>query len=131
MNIQAFWQDIISQSREKLPAYFREDAVIRWHCSNEQFTVGEYIRANCDYPGSWLGEIERFEETGNTVILAGRVFPADRSSSFHVVSFIRLTGGKIREMDEYWADDGEAPAWRRQMKIGRPIREKNSGEQAP
>ena len=131
MNIQAFWQDIISQSREKLPAYFREDAVIRWHCSNEQFTVGEYIRANCDYPGSWLGEIERIEETGNTVILAGRVFPADRSSSFHVVSFIRLTGGKIREMDEYWADDGEAPAWRRQMKIGRPIREKNSGEQAP
>lgn len=131
MNIQAFWQDIISQSREKLPAYFREDAVIRWHCSNEQFTVGEYIRANCDYPGSWLGEIERVEESGDTVILAGRVFPADRSSSFHVVSFIRLTGGKIREMDEYWADDGEAPEWRRQMKIGRPIREKNSGEQAP
>lgn len=131
MNIQAFWQDIISQSREKLPAYFREDAVIRWHCSNEQFTVGEYIRANCDYPGSWLGEIERVEENGDTVILAGRVFPADRSSSFHVVSFIRLTGGKICEMDEYWADDGEAPAWRQEMKIGRPIREKNSGEHVP
>ena len=131
MNIQAFWQDIISQSREKLPAYFREDAVIRWHCSNEQFTVGEYIRANCDYPGSWLGEIERIEEDGDTVILAGHVFPVDRSSSFHVVSFIRLSDGKIREMDEYWADDGEAPEWRRQMKIGRPIREKNSGEQAP
>lgn len=131
MNIQAFWQDIISQNREKLLAYFREDAVIRWHCSNEQFTVEEYVRANCDYPGSWLGEIERIEETGNTVILAGRVFPADRSSSFHVVSFIRLTGGKIREMDEYWADDGEAPAWRQEMKIGRPILEKGTGEPTP
>ena len=131
MNIQAFWQDIISQSREKLPAYFREDAVIRWHCSNEQFTVEEYVRVNCDYPSDWLGEIERVEENGDTVILAGHVFPVDRSSSFHVVSFIRLSGGKIREMDEYWADDGEAPEWRRQMKIGRPIREKNSGEQAP
>ena len=131
MNIQAFWQDIISQNREKLPAYFHENAVIRWHCSNEQFTVKEYVRVNCDYPSDWLGEIERVEENGDTVILAGRVFPVDRSSSFHVVSFIKLTGGKIREMDEYWADDGEAPEWRRQMKIGRPIREKNSGEQAP
>lgn len=123
--------DIISQNREKLPAYFHESAVIRWHCSNEQFTVKEYVRVNCDYPSDWLGEIERVEENGDTVILAGRVFPVDRSSSFHVVSFIRLSGGKIREMDEYWADDGEAPEWRRQMKIGRPIREKNSGEQAP
>ena len=122
MNIQAFWQDIISQNREKLPAYFHENTVIRWHCSNEQFTVKEYVRVNCDYPSDWLGEIERVEENGDTVILAGRVFPVDRSSSFHVVSFIRLSGGKIREMDEYWADDGEAPEWRRQMKIGRPIR---------
>ena len=39
MNIQAFWQDIISQNREKLPDYFHENAVIRWHCSNEQCTV--------------------------------------------------------------------------------------------
>ena len=128
MDYKAFWQDVLSQDRDNLPSWFREDAVIRWHCSNEQFTVAEYIRVNCDYPNDWSGEIERVEETGNTVILAGRVYPVDRSMSFHVVSFLRIDGDKIAEMDEYWADDGEAPAWRREMKIGKPIRKTDPGE---
>ena len=128
MDYKAFWQDVLSQDRDNLPSWFREDAVIRWHCSNEQFTVAEYIRVNCDYPNDWSGEIERVEETGNTVILAGRVYPVDRSMSFHVVSFLRIDGDKIAEMDEYWADDGEAPAWRKEMKIGKPIRKTDPGE---
>ena len=94
MDLNAFWRDVLSQDRERLPAWFCEDAVIRWHCTNEQFSVP----------------------------LAGHVWPEDRSASFHVVSFIRMENGRIRELDEYWADDGEAPSWRREMKIGRPIR---------
>ena len=121
MDLKSFWQDVISQDRENLPSWFCEDAVIRWHCTGEQFTVAEYVRADCEYPGSWTGEIERVEECGDTVILAGRVSPADKIASFHVVSFLRLRDGKIAEMDEYWADDGEPPAWRRKMKIGKPL----------
>ena len=128
MDYKAFWLDVLSQNRERLPSWFREDAVIRWHCSNEQFTVAEYVRVNCDYPNDWNGEIERVEKTGNTVILAGRVYPVDRSMSFHVVSFLRIENGKIVEMDEYWADDGDAPDWRREMKIGKPIRNADPGE---
>ena len=45
----------------------------------------------------------------------------DRSASVHVTSFIKLKDDKIAAMDEYWADDGEAPAWRQEMKIGRKI----------
>ena len=129
MDYKAFWQDVLSQNREHLSSWFRDDAVIRWHCSNEQFTVEEYVRVNCDYPNDWSGELERFEETGNTVILAGRVYPVDRSMSFHVVSFLRIENEKITEMDEYWADDGEAPDWRREMKIGKPIRQAAPGKQ--
>ena len=128
MDYKAFWLDVLSQNRERLPSWFSEDAVIRWHCSNEQFTVAEYVRVNCDYPNDWTGKIERVEESGNTVILAGRVYPLDRSMSFHVVSFLRIENGKIVEMDEYWADDGEAPDWRREMKIGKPIRNADPGE---
>ena len=128
MDYKAFWLDVLSQNRERLPSWFREDAVIRWHCSNEQFTVMEYVRVNCDYPNDWTGEIERVEESGNTVVLAGRVYPLDRSMSFHVVSFLRIENGKIVEMDEYWADDGDAPDWRREMKIGKPIRNADPGE---
>ena len=51
-----------------------------------------------------------------------RVFPKNRSASFHTVSFLRLKEGRIAEMDEYWADDGEAPEWRRKMRIGKPVR---------
>lgn len=117
------WHAVLSQDREMLPTFFRDDAVIRWHCSNERFTVAEYIRANCEYPGSWRGDIERIEMAGSTVVLAGRVYPVDESASYHVVSFIRTEQGLISELDEYWADDGEAPAWRRHMGIGRPVRE--------
>ena len=122
MDINAFWHDVLSKKREALHFYFCEDAIIRWHCSNERFTVAEYIRANCDYPGEWDGEIERIEESENTIILVGRVFPTNQTASFHVVSFIKVRNNKISEMDEYWADDGDAPAWRREMKIGKPIR---------
>lgn len=112
----------MAKDRQALPHYFCKDAAVRWHCTNERFTVSEYIQANCEYPGSWSGEIERVEEAANSIILAGHVFPEDRSASFHVVSFIKLRNGKICELDEYWADDGEAPAWRKEMKIGTAIR---------
>ena len=122
MDIRAFWNDILKQDRDALPGYFHPNAVIRWHCTNEQFSVAEYVRANCEYPGKWDGEMERIEEIGGTTILAGRVFSEEEGVSFHVVSFIKLTDGKISEMDEYWGDDGAAPSWRREMKIGKPIR---------
>lgn len=122
MDIQAFWQAVISQDREALADYFCRGATIRRHCSNEQFTAEENIRANCDYPGRWCGEIERLEQFGDCAVLAGRVFPAEETASFHVVSFPRLKDDRILEMDEYWADDGEAPDWRRKTGIGTAIR---------
>lgn len=122
MNIKEFWKDVLEQNKEKLQGYFYDDAVIRWHCSNELFTLLEYIRANCEYPGEWDGEVERIEEAADTIITAVKVYPRDKSRSFHVVSFLKMENGLIYEMDEYRADDGEAPEWRRDMNIGKPIR---------
>ena len=122
MDIQSFWNDVLSQNARALPHYFVDDAVIRWHCSNEQFTVAEYIQANCEYPGEWDGQIERAEQYGEQLVTVVNVFTKDRSASFHVVSFMKLQNGKIAALDEYWADDGQAPEWRKAMQIGRPIR---------
>ena len=122
MNIEAFWKDILQQNRDTLAGWFQPDAVIRWHCTNEQFTVPEFIRANCEYPGEWDGVVERAEQYGDRLVTVVNVFPKDHSASFHVVSFIRLKDDKIITVDEYWADDGEAPAWRKRMGIGKPIR---------
>lgn len=122
MDITAFWKDVLEQKKRNLCAYFHEEAIIRWHCSNELFTPNEYIQANCEYPGDWEGEIERIEETRDTIITVTKVYPVDKSCSFHVVSFLKLLNKKIIEMDEYWSDDGTAPEWRRQMNIGKSIR---------
>lgn len=122
LNIENFWKDVISQNRTALPHYFTENAIIRWHCTNEQFTKDEYVQINCDYPDNWKGEIERIERTGDSIILAGHVFSVNENESYHVASFIKCKGNLIQELDEYWAEDGDAPEWRKNMKIGRVIR---------
>ena len=121
MDVKEFWIDVLKQNREKLISYFHKDAVIRWHCSNELFTVSEYIKANCEYPGEWEGKIERIEKVENMIITAVKVYAVNKCSSFHVVSFIKTENNLITEMDEYWADDTEVPEWRRKMNIGRKI----------
>lgn len=126
MDIKALWDAIIGQNAAALRSFFHPDAVIRWHCTNEQFTLEEYIRANCEYPGAWLGDIERCIQAGSLIILAGHVHAADCSISCHVASFITLRAGLISAMDEYWGDDGPAPAWRQNMHIGIPLSKDNS-----
>ena len=121
MDISGFWAAVLRQDGQAMRTYFHEDAQVNWHCTNERFTAEEFIRVNCEYPGDWAGEVERVETAGATVITVTRVYPKDRSASFHVTSFMKITDGRIAAMDEYWADDGPAPQWRRQMHIGRPI----------
>ena len=121
MDIKQFWKAVLAQERDGIREFFHEDAYVNWHCTNERFTVEEFIQANCEYPGDWDGEIERGEQAGDTLITVARVYSRDRSMSFHVTSFIRAKADKIASVDEYWADDGPAPQWRRKMGVGRPI----------
>lgn len=122
MNIKQFWKAVLAQDKEAMRSYFNDDAYVNWHCTNEHFTVEEFIQANCEYPGEWEGEVERIESTGDIIITATHVYPTDKSMSFHVISFIRIKQNKITSMDEYWSDDGDAPQWRQEMHIGRPIK---------
>ena len=71
---RAFWRDVVRQDATALTAYFLPEAQIRWHCTNERFSVTEYVRANCEYPGDWAGEVERVECAGGVLITATRVW---------------------------------------------------------
>lgn len=73
MNIQQFWSDVLAQRADEIREYFQADAYVNWHCSNEHFTVEEFIRANCDYPGDWDGEVEKIVTTGDMIITATRI----------------------------------------------------------
>ena len=100
MDVYAFQRAVLEQRAEDMAAYFTDDAVVNWHCTNERFTAAEYIRANCDYPGDWDGEVERVCEIPEGVVTVTHVYPTDRSASFHVTSFITLREDKIAVLDE-------------------------------
>lgn len=121
MDIESFWDAVLRQDADAIRAYFHPDAWVRWHCSNEHFTVEEYIRANCEYPGQWDGDVERVVRLGDEIAAAVHVYTRDKALSFHAVSFLRLRDGKIASLDEYWGDDGPAPQWRLDMGIGKAI----------
>ena len=121
MNIQNYWHALLGQQADEIKKFFHEDAYVNWHNTNEHFTVSEFIRANCEYPGQWDGEIERIEEAGDVSITVTHVYSWDKKLSFHVTSFIRIQDEKIASVDEYWGDDGSPPQWRRDKHIGTVI----------
>jgi len=59
-DIHDFFKAVIRQDGDKLRTFFEPDALIFWANTNEQLTVDEYVRANCEYPGEWTGLIEDF-----------------------------------------------------------------------
>lgn len=122
MDIYRFWRDVLEQNADAIREYFDERACINWHCTNEQFTVEEYLIANCEYPGNWDGEVERVERINDLFITVTHVYSREQKLSFHVTSFIKVVGDKIVAVDEYWADDGVAPAWRLDKHIGKAVR---------
>ncbi|MCI8606000.1 MAG: nuclear transport factor 2 family protein [Hungatella sp.] len=122
MDIYKFWRDILEQNAENIKNYFHKDAYINWHCTNEHFTVDEFMIANCEYPGTWDGEVERVEMTNDLFITVTHVYSRDKTLSFHVTSFIKVIQDKIASVDEYWADDGIAPQWRLDKHIGKAVK---------
>ena len=122
MEIRSYWQAVLAQRPEEMRSFLHPDAVVRWPNTNEQFTADEFIQANCTYPGSWNGVLERVEEAAGRVITVVRVYARDQSASFHVTSFMKLQDDKILELDEYWGDDGPPPRWRQSMHLGKPLK---------
>lgn len=121
MNVEKFWKDVLNQDEEALKNYFHRDAIIKWPCTNEIFTVNEYIKANCEYPGSWDGEIKKIIQIDNEIISVVKVYPRTGEESHHVVSFIKLHDGLIIDLEEYWSDDGNPPEWRLAMNLGKAL----------
>lgn len=125
--LYSFWQTVVKQNADALPEYFSPDAQIRWHNSNELFTVPEFVRANCDYPGNWEGEVEQLEihPDGQRAMTITRVWSIEEKVTCRVVSFFAFLDDKIICLDEFWGDVEPAPQWRREMHIGTYIYKEN------
>ena len=123
MNIYEFWDAVLRQDAEAIRTYFHPTAFVNWHNTNEHFTVEDFIRANCEYPGEWAGEVEKVITAPEHILTATHVYSRDGAISCHAASFIRVVDGKIASVDEYCGDDGDAPRWRQDKHIGTKIRE--------
>ncbi len=107
--IRDLWQAVAEQDEEKLTRFFTPDARILWPNTDESFDLEGYLRANCDYPGQWSGEVEKIAVDGSWSV--ARVWPAEGTAA-RAVSFYQWRDGKIVQMTEYWGDIGPAPEWR-------------------
>lgn len=120
--MKELWAAVAAQNADDMRRFFSADAVVRWHATNEQFTLEEYLRANCEYPGVWQGEVLRAEQTeSGSVICVAKVWAADYAMAAYCTGLYTFENGKIVLAEEYWADCSEAPQWRQQMCIGKPI----------
>lgn len=57
MNVYNFWKAVLTQDEQTLRMYFHEDASVNWHCTNEHFSVDEFLIANCEYPVIGMGRL--------------------------------------------------------------------------
>lgn len=112
-----FFNDVMEQ-KESLREYFDENAKILWYETNEQFTVEEYIKINCEYPGNWIGKVNRIEQKDDLIIFVGEVKPKDELNCFYCTSFVKMKNNKILLLEEYWTKVVEVPTWRKEKKIG-------------
>ena len=123
-DVYQFLRAVIRQNAEEMRSFFEPDAKIFWSNTKEMFTVDEYIRANCEYPGKWNGEIERvdvIEGYEKRVVFVARVWNTEGYTA-HSVSFIDFGDTEnelIQYLDEYWSDIAEPPEWRKKMNIGK------------
>lgn len=107
--LRALWRAVAEQDEERLARFFTPDARIVWPNTGECFDLTGYLRANCDYPGRWSGEVERIAADGSYSV--ARVWSAEGTAA-RSVAFYQWKDGKIVQMTEYWGDIGPAPEWR-------------------
>ena len=115
MDLNAFVKAVVSQDEAALAGFFHKEARVRWPNTGEAFTVSEYIRVNCRYPGTWEGQLLRTMEADGSLVAITRLKATDGSQSLHAISFFTLREGLIIDLEEYWSDDGPPPPWRQQL----------------
>ena len=126
-DIHEFFKAIISQDAEKLREFFEPDAMIFWANTNEQFTVDEYVRVNCEYPGTWHGRMEELGEIVPSDIFEpkmyyiAKVWNKDGNISRVIgrIDFGNTENALIQYLIEYWSETGEPPEWRKRLNIGK------------
>lgn len=115
MDFDRYWQDCMRQDKEALRAWFWPDARVIWPCTEEVFTLEEFLLANCEYPGNWHGELLHVTPTPMGAVTEVHIASDDGKYSCHAASIFTLYRDRIISLTEYYADDGPPPSWRKTL----------------
>lgn len=110
--VKEFWQYIDEANFDKLVEIMREDSNVILPNTKEIFKGRDnYINFNKDYPGRWYTKVEKIVDANNEVVSAVEI-TNDEGVSLYVTSFLKFENHLIKEITEYWGENGEAPKWR-------------------
>lgn len=111
--VERYWAHMGAGRFEKAGDCMARDAIVYFPNTREVFMGREaFVAFNRQYPGKWSIGIEKLTAMEDTVVTAVRVASGDEAKSFCAVSFFTVKDGLIREITEYWGENGEPPAWR-------------------
>lgn len=111
--VTRFWERLAKKDWEGLLGMFSKDAVINWPNTNETFMPSRYVEVNKNYPGAWDLDLELVETTEKHLISVTRIRSKTEPISLRDIAFYQISDGLIVSLTEYFADDQEAPGWRR------------------
>ncbi len=123
MDIQLFIESVVKKDEVGMRKFLDKDLRVRWHNTNEEFTLEEYIKVNCLYPGNWLSEVKTVIPTNEGWVAITKIYSEDKKVEVYQISIVKIKDNKILELDEYYSENGIPPQWRMDMSIGNKINE--------
>ena len=116
--VTRFWGLFDEAKFDEAAMLMASDARIRWCNTKELFTNRDnFILANKNYPGRWRISIEKLVSKDEMVISVVKIDAEDHSFNLYATSFFTLKNGEITEIEEYFGENGEPPAWRTEAKL--------------
>ncbi len=124
MDIKAFISAVVNKNENEMRNFLADELIVRWHNTNEEFTLEEYLQVNCSYPGNWLGKVDTIIPTSEGCVAIVKISSEDEKVKVHQISVIKIKDEQIIKLDEYYSEDGLVPQWRLDLNIGSLINEK-------
>ena len=110
---ERYWACMGSGQFDQAGTCMTADAHVYFPNTQEVFKGRDaFVAFNEQYPGKWSVRIEKLIVLGDTVVTAVRVDSEDGEMGFYAASFFTIRDGLIKEITEYWGENGEPPRWR-------------------
>jgi len=107
-----YWALVQARDWAAAELLLHPNAACRWRATRERFDgAAAIVGVNAAYPEGWKVHLLTLHRLGPDEALS--VVRVDQDGrSFWAHSHVRFEGEWIAQIDEYWADAQDAPAWR-------------------